>query len=178
MTITTLTIYRPDARTQSIPFGEYMTRAEEYEAEAGYRAFLTNKPNPPEHADFMAAAARLYPKLPPGVQQNALDCLYRHGNPAAKRYAANAMARHLSNERRLMGTTLNAWRAKRADEAKPYVFKGVSRLSPKEKRERLDALERYLTWMLEPAARKTRRTKPVRPVSNGQWQATVQTQRY
>jgi len=109
--------------------------------------FMTNKPNPPEHAAFMARALEAYPGLPAGAAQNALHCLETLGKGYARRYVANATARRAQIERSLMGTTLSAWRAKRADEVKAYAFPGVRKDSPKRKREEADRLARYRAHM-------------------------------
>lgn len=110
-------------------------------------AFATNKPNPPEHAAFIERAVQMYPKLPVGAAQNALHCLEIRGPAAAKRYVANAAARLQQNERALMGTTLAAWRAKRAEVVPTYVTPGRWRDSPKRQREERERLERYRAHM-------------------------------
>lgn len=147
---TALTNYGGDYftwRVRSIPFGDLMTRDERYEAEATYRCFLVNKPNPPEHAAFIARAVHVYPKLPVGAAQNALHCLETLGPAVARRYVSNASARQSQHERALMGTTLATWHAKRSDQARPYVYEGVCRYSPKRQREERDRLDRYHAHM-------------------------------
>lgn len=121
--------------------------------EAAYLEFMTNKPNPPEHAEYMRRAGDLYPDLPPGAQQNALHCLETLGKVFARRYAANARARQASNERALMGTTLSAWRVKRSGDVKPYLFEGVCTWSPKRRREHAEFLNRYNNYMAAGKAR-------------------------
>ena len=67
---TPLTNYGPkyfDQRTRSIAFGDLMSPDQIHEAEAPYRAFLEVKPDPPEHAAFVARAVHAYPKLPVGA---------------------------------------------------------------------------------------------------------------
>lgn len=117
-----------------------------------FRAFMTNKPNPPGHAAFLARARAAYPGLPAGAAQNALHCLESLGKGYAKRYASNALARESANQRYIMGCTLSAWRAKRADDVKPYAFKGVRKDSPKRKREEAERLARYRAHMAAGAA--------------------------
>ncbi len=147
---TPLTNYGPkyfDQRTRSIAFGDLMSPDQIHEAEAPYRAFLEVKPDPPEHAAFVARAVHAYPKLPVGAAQNALHCLETRGPAAARRYVANAMARQSQSERALMGTTLSAWHAKRAEVAPTYVTPGRWRDSPKRQREERERLERYRAHM-------------------------------
>lgn len=110
-------------------------------------AFMTNKPNPPEHAAFMARAAELYPKLPAGAQQNALHCLETLGKGYAKRYASNALARESANQRHIMGMTLATHRAQQADKLKPYSFEGVA--SPARHRLYKTVQARYADYMAE-----------------------------
>lgn len=118
-------------------FVDLMTPEDMYEAEATFREFLVNKPNPPEHADYVARAAQLYPDLPPGAQQNALHCLETVGKGHAKRYASNARARQAQNSRGM----------RRAAEPPPYVFQGVRRDSPKRAREEAERCARYAEYM-------------------------------
>lgn len=110
-------------------------------------AFMTNKPNPPEHAAYMARAAELYPKLPAGAQQSALHCLETLGSGYAKRYASNALARESANQRFIMGMTLATHRAQQADKLKPYSFEGVA--SPARRRLYKTTQERYADYMAE-----------------------------
>jgi hypothetical protein len=112
-----------------------------------YADFMINKPNPPEHAAFMAEAAGLYPTLPPGAQQNALQCLRTLGKGYARRYAANASARQLANERALMGTTLGAHRAALALATQDYRYEGVCRQTAKRAREEAERKARYVEYM-------------------------------
>lgn len=136
-----------------------MTSAERSEHEAAYRAFLEVKPDPPEHAAFIARAVHAYPKLPIGAAQNALHCLETLGPAAAKRYVANAATRQQQNERALMGTTLNAWRAKRAEVVPTHVMPGRWRDSPKRQREERERLERYRAHMANGQVRLQRQRK-------------------
>lgn len=126
---------------------ETMTPDQRHAAEATFRLFLANKPNPPDHADYMARAVALYPKLPAGAAQSALHCLETLGKGYAKRYATNASARQSANERALMGTTLAAYRASRADKLRPYHFEGV--MSPSRRRELKAVAARYAEYMAE-----------------------------
>lgn len=136
-----------------------MTTTERGEHEAAYRAFLEVKPDPPEHAAFVARAVHVYPKLPIGAAQNALHCLETLGPAATKRYVANTSARQQQNERALMGTTLAAYRAKRAEVAPTYVTPGRWRDSPKRQREERERLERYRAHMAAGQVRLERQRK-------------------
>lgn len=96
-----------------------------------FQLFMTNKPNPPEHAEYMALAAKRYPGLPPGAQQAALHCFETRGPKAAARYASNARARHPI--------------------PKPWVCpkqgnRGVCTLTKKARAERAECLERLRLW--------------------------------
>lgn len=130
-------VLRYSWREQSYVFFELMTPEDVYEAEAPYRAFLVNKPDPPEHAEFMARAAELYPDLPPGAQQNALHCDRTMGKGYAKRYVANARARQTQNSRGM----------RRPAEPPPYVYQGVRRDTPKRQREEAERVSRYNDYM-------------------------------
>ncbi len=114
-----------------------------------YAEFMTNKPNPEGHAAYLQRALALYPKLPPGAAQAALHCDRTLGKAIARRYVANAMKRELDNQRRLMGTTLAAWQAKRADEAKHPGYEGVCKWSAKRRRDHMAFVERYRDHMAE-----------------------------
>lgn len=114
---------------------------------AAQMAFATTTPSTPEHVAFLERAVRAYPKLPIGAAQSALHCLETRGPADAKRYAANAATRHQQNERALMGTTLSAWLAKRAETVPTYVTRGRWRDSPKRQREERERLERYRAHM-------------------------------
>ncbi len=122
-------------------------------------AFATTTPHSSEHAAFLERAVTAYPKLPVGAAQNALHCLETLGPAAAKRYVANAAARHQQNERALMGTTLAAWRAKRSEVVPTYVTPGRWRDSPKRQREERERLERYRAHMAAGQVRLERQRK-------------------
>lgn len=119
----------------SIPNWEYMTAEERWAAlPPAYREFMTTKPNPPGHAEYMARAAKRYPKLPPGAQQAALYALEMHGPKQAARYAANALSR---------------WAIKGFKFVMPArSHRGVCKHSKTELAERM---VRYHAWMAEGA---------------------------
>lgn len=91
---------------------------------AAFREFMTNKPNPPEHATYMARAAELYPDLPPGAQQAALHALESEGKGRARRYVTNARSREAANQRHIMGITLETHRRRQTEGLRPVRYAG------------------------------------------------------
>lgn len=121
-----------------LPAWEYMTAAERDAAiPPAYREFMATKPSTPEHERFMDYARKLYPNLPPGAQQAAAYCREVDGPKAAAKYAANAGAR---------------WRIKGFKFVMPKRSNaGICTMTPKDRRERAEALERYRAHMAEGA---------------------------
>jgi hypothetical protein len=98
-----------------------------------YEEFMTTTPSTPEHLAYMARAAKRYPNLPPGAQQNALNCLEMKGKTAAAFYARNARSR---------------WPLTRFVFTMPKrSMRGVYTATPKERREQKERLDRYRAYM-------------------------------
>jgi hypothetical protein len=98
-----------------------------------YEEFMTTTPSTSEHLEYMARAAKRYPNLPPGAQQNALNCLEMKGKTAAAFYTRNARSR---------------WPLTRFVFTMPKrSMRGVYTATPKERREQKERLARYRAYM-------------------------------
>jgi hypothetical protein len=98
-----------------------------------YQEFMTTTPSTPEHLEYMARAAKRYPNLPPGAQQNALNCLEIKGKGAAAFYVRNARKR---------------WpRTGFVFTMPKQSMRGVYTATPKERREQKERLARYRAYM-------------------------------
>lgn len=104
-----------------------------------FAAFMINKPNPPEHVEYMRRASERWPNLPPGAQQNALHCYETLGAKAAGRYVQHATTRHKQN----VGGFQSLKDAEQAA-LKPYHYKGV--ISEKRRKEYLALQKRYAEY--------------------------------
>ena len=119
----------------TIPHWEFMIEAQRWEAlPPAYREFMTTKPNPPGHAEYLARARKKHPSLPGGAAQAALNCFEMRGAKAAARYAANAGARW-----RVQGKFKFVMPAP--------SMRGVWNMTAKDKREQAERLERYREHM-------------------------------
>jgi hypothetical protein len=98
---------------------------------AAEREFVTTKPNPPGHAEYLARAAARYPGLPAGAQQAALWASEILGPKAAARYVAHARAR---------------WPRRAFQFVMPkQSTRGVCKHDRRELKERLDRYRRHMS---------------------------------